>query len=72
MILWRKSFHFPQDSVKPDKKEFNGIVLSLAKKHGIDMDDKEILAKANMWELSHGGMSGRSATQFITYLQGQK
>ena len=56
----------------PDKKEFNGIVLSLAKKHGIDMDDKEILAKANMWELSHGGMSGRSATQFITYLQGQK
>ncbi len=56
----------------PDKKEFNGIVLSLAKKHGIDMDEKEILAKANMWELSHGGMSGRSATQFITYLQGQK
>jgi len=56
----------------PDKKEFNDIVLSLAKKHGIDMDEKEILAKANMWELSHGGMSGRSATQFITYLQGQK
>ena len=56
----------------PDKKEFNGIVLSLAKKNGIDMDEKEILAKANMWELSHGGMSGRSATQFITYLQGQK
>lgn len=56
----------------PDKKEFNGIVLSLAKRHGIDMDEKEILAKANMWELSHGGMSGRSATQFITYLQGQK
>ena len=56
----------------PDKKEFNGIVLSLAKKHGIDMDEKDILAKANMWELSHGGMSGRSATQFITYLQGQK
>ena len=56
----------------PDKKEFNGIVLSLAKKHGIDMDEKEILAKANMWELSHGGMSGRSAIQFITYLQGQK
>ena len=56
----------------PDKKEFNRIVLSLAKKHDIDMDEKEILAKANMWELSHGGMSGRSATQFITYLQGQK
>ena len=55
----------------PDKREFNSIVLSLAKKHNIDMDVGEILSKANMWELSHGGMSGRSATQFITYLQSQ-
>lgn len=55
----------------PDKKEFNNIVLALAKKHNINMDEKEILTKANMWELSHGGMSGRSATQFITYLQSQ-
>lgn len=55
----------------PDKREFNSIVLSLAKKHNIDMDEGEILSKANMWELSHGGMSGRSATQFITYLQSQ-
>lgn len=55
----------------PDKKEFNSIVLALAKKHNIDMDESEILSKANMWELSHGGMSGRSATQFITYLQSQ-
>ena len=55
----------------PDKREFNSIVLALAKKHNIDMDESEILAKANMWELSHGGMSGRSATQFITYLQSQ-
>lgn len=55
----------------PDKREFNSIVLSLAKKNNIDMDENEILSKANMWELSHGGMSGRSATQFITYLQSQ-
>ena len=55
----------------PDKREFNSIVLSLAKKTNIDMDESEILSKANMWELSHGGMSGRSATQFITYLQSQ-
>ena len=55
----------------PDKREFNFIVLSLAKKNNIDMDESEILSKANMWELSHGGMSGRSATQFITYLQSQ-
>ena len=55
----------------PDKREFNSIVLSLTKKNNIDMDESEILSKANMWELSHGGMSGRSATQFITYLQSQ-
>ena len=55
----------------PDKREFNSIVLSLAKKNNIDMDESEILSKANMWELSHGGMSGRSATHFITYLQSQ-
>jgi len=55
----------------PDKREFNSIVLALAKKNNIDMDEGEILSKANMWELSHGGMSGRSATQFITYLQSQ-
>ena len=55
----------------PDKREFNSIVLALAKKHNIDMDEREILSKANMWELSHGGMSGRSATQFITYLHSQ-
>jgi len=54
----------------PDKKEFNSIVLSLAKKYNINMEKEEILARANMWELSHGGMSGRSATQFIIYLQG--
>ena len=47
-------------------------MLALAKKHNINMDEKEILVKANMWELSHGGMSGRSATQFVTYLQSQE
>ena len=56
----------------PDKREFNSIVIALAKKHNINMDEKEILVKANMWELSHGGMSGRSATQFVTYLQSQE
>ena len=56
----------------PDKKEFNSIVLSLAKKYNINMEKEEILARANMWELSHGGMSGRSATQFIIYLQGRE
>ena len=28
------------------------------------------LAKANTWEVRHGGFSGRVAQQFIQYLQG--
>ena len=34
------------------------------------MPEKELKAEANKWELSHGGISGRTAQQFITYLQG--
>lgn len=56
---------------KPGKADYDNIVLQLARRNGIDMDDAELIAKANAWELSHGGRSGRSAQQFITYLLGQ-
>lgn len=54
----------------PDKKEFQNIVRVLAKKHGIRMAEEELLLEANKWELSHGGLSGRTAQQFIDYLLG--
>lgn len=54
----------------PDKKEFNNIVLELAKRGGIKMNEEELLSEANKWELSHGGLSGRTAAQFIDYLIG--
>ncbi|SFB03976.1 hypothetical protein SAMN05216249_107127 [Acetitomaculum ruminis DSM 5522] len=53
---------------KPDKTEFNNIVIELAKKSNIKIDENELILKANKWELSHGGMSGRCARQFIDYL----
>ncbi|MBQ8914457.1 MAG: DUF815 domain-containing protein, partial [Lachnospiraceae bacterium] len=57
---------------KPSKKEFNTIVTELAKRYPeITLSDEELCAKANMWELSHGGVSGRTAQQFINYLLGQ-
>ena len=56
----------------PDKKEFQNIVVSLAKKHHIAMDEETLLAEANKWELSHGGRSGRTAQQFINYLLGKQ
>ncbi|MDO5538520.1 MAG: ATP-binding protein [Eubacteriales bacterium] len=55
----------------PDKKEFQNIVKVLADKHGVHMPEEELLLEANKWELSHGGLSGRTAQQFIDYLLGQ-
>ena len=55
----------------PDKKEFQEIVRVLAKKGGIDMPEDELLLEANKWELSHGGLSGRTAQQFVDYLMGK-
>lgn len=56
----------------PNKKEFQTIVTALAKKHQIEMEREELLLEANKWELSHGGLSGRTAQQFINYLLGKQ
>lgn len=52
----------------PNKNEFRQIVTALAEKYQIDMDEEQLLAEANKWELSHGGLSGRTAQQFINHL----
>ena len=54
------------------RKQFQKIVRELAKKNGIDMSDDELFLEANKWELSHGGLSGRTAQQFIDYLAGTR
>lgn len=57
---------------KPTKKEFNHIVTELARRYPeIGLSEEELLAKANMWEMSHGGISGRTAQQFINDLAGK-
>ncbi len=53
---------------KPDKKEYQNIVKVLAERNGITMDEDKLLAEAGKWELYHGGMTGRSAQQFIDYM----
>lgn len=55
---------------KPSQKEYFNIVIELAKKAGITMDEEQLKLEANKWELSHGGISGRTAQQFIYYLEG--
>lgn len=56
----------------PVKKEYLEIVKKLAiRQQNIHLSDEELFAEANKWEMSHGGLSGRTAQQFINYLAGQ-
>ncbi len=59
--------------MSPNQKEFFNIVKGLAEKYPeITLTEEELLLKANAWEISHGGKSGRTAQQFITYLLGKE
>lgn len=56
---------------RPSQKEFFAIVKHLARKYPqITMTEEELCSAANKWELSHGGISGRTAQQFVNYLAG--
>jgi predicted AAA+ superfamily ATPase len=55
---------------KPTQKEYFDIVIHLARRAGITLSDEELRAGANQWELSHGGISGRTAQQYVNYLLG--
>jgi predicted AAA+ superfamily ATPase len=56
----------------PTQKEYFEIVKGLATQiPDLELSEEELCAKANIWELSHGGKSGRTAQQFINYLAGQ-
>lgn len=56
----------------PSNKEYLEIVKQLAYRQGIDnLSEEELFAEARKWELYHGGLSGRTAQQFINYLAGK-
>lgn len=57
---------------KPSQKEYFYIVEELARKAGLTIPAQELRAEANKWELSHGGISGRTAQQFVNYLLGTR
>lgn len=58
---------------KPSRTEFNNIVLELAKRYPeIDMPEEQIIAEAQKWEMRNGGISGRTAQQFVNHLCGIK
>lgn len=53
---------------KPSQKEYLEIVLALAKRANISMSEEELIAKAKIFEMEQGGLSGRTAQQFINYI----
>ena len=53
---------------KPTPKEYRYIVSELAKRNSIVMPEEELLLSAGQWELEHGGLSGRTACQFIDHI----
>ena len=55
----------------PAQKEYFHIVKELASRYPeITLTEQELVDQANKWEMTHGGMSGRTAQQFIDYLLG--
>ncbi len=57
---------------KPTRDEYHSIVKELAIKNGLSISENELIAEANKWELRHGGISGRTAQQFINYNLGMQ
>ncbi|EKQ51988.1 MAG: putative ATPase (AAA+ superfamily) [Methanobacterium sp. Maddingley MBC34] len=57
----------------PQRMEYFNIVTTLARRHPeITLTDEELIAEAGKWEMRHGGMSGRTAQQFVDYLLGAR
>lgn len=57
---------------KPTRDQYLNIVRELAKKENITISDDELIAGAKQWEMYHGGISGRTAQQYINHLMGVK
>ena len=57
---------------KPSRKEYFDIVVELARKNAVLMEEEELCSEASKWEMRHGGLSGRTAQQFINYCLSRK
>ncbi len=56
---------------KPSRAEYMSIVSALAKKNGIDIPAEQLENGARQWEMHHGGISGRTAAQYVSDLLGK-
>lgn len=58
--------------IKPLQKDYYDIVKHLAKNAGLQTDEKTLLDGARIWGLHKGGLSGRTAKQYIAHLLGNE
>lgn len=65
-LAYRFGLQIFYSSLSP--KEFRKMVIELANKNNISIEENTLLLEANKWELTYGSLSGRCATQFINYL----
>ena len=59
---------------KPNRADFYDMAVKLARRAGIteeEISDEEICHEANKFEMRGGGLSGRTAQQFVNALGGR-
>ena len=55
---------------KPTRDQYLNIVKELAQRENINISEDKLIAGAKQWEMYHGGISGRTAQQYINHLMG--
>ncbi|MBQ7679865.1 MAG: ATP-binding protein, partial [Butyrivibrio sp.] len=53
----------------PTPQEYQEIVRALAQRAKLDIPEEELVQGAIRWQMAHGGLSGRTAEQYINFLQ---
>ncbi|MBQ2930167.1 MAG: ATP-binding protein [Clostridia bacterium] len=57
----------------PNRQQYHDIVKGIAARYPeLGLTEEQLLLEANKWEIRHGGVSGRTAQQFINYVAGLK
>ena len=65
-LAYRFGIKIFYSSLSPN--EFKNMVLELAKRSNINIDTDTLLKEANIFQMNNGTLSGRCATQFISYI----
>ena len=65
-LCYRFGLQIYYSSLSPT--EFRNMVIELANRNDIDLDEKTLLLEANKFQMSNGTLSGRTASQFISYI----